>query len=154
MFLGVAASMGFQVFNGDVEAAFLQGDLGEEDRNVPAEPVKELREAMQLEHHHCIKLKKAVYGLVNAPTRRWSRARTDIEKLGWVESITEPCLWYLRDKNDKLCGLAVAHVDDFMLAIDNTSKFAADALQRPHQAHEKGSWETQGFVQCGKRIRQ
>eukprot|EP00959_Pyramimonas_sp_CCMP1952_P412318 8640269-Pyramimonas_sp.AAC.1 len=98
--------MGFQVFKGDVKAAFLRGDLREEDRNVLAEPVKELREAMRLEHHQCIKLKKSVYGLVNAPRRWWSRARKDMEKLGWVESITEPCLWYLRDKNDKLCGLA------------------------------------------------
>ena len=68
-FLGVAASMGFQVFKGDVKAAFLQGDLGEEDRNVLVEPVKELREAMRLEHHQCVKLKKAIYGLVNAPRR-------------------------------------------------------------------------------------
>eukprot|EP00959_Pyramimonas_sp_CCMP1952_P003239 67182-Pyramimonas_sp.AAC.1 len=59
MFLGVAVSMGFQVFKGDGKAAFLQRDLGEEDRNVLAEPVKELREAMRLEHHQCIKLKKA-----------------------------------------------------------------------------------------------
>eukprot|EP00959_Pyramimonas_sp_CCMP1952_P145288 3042011-Pyramimonas_sp.AAC.1 len=77
-----------------------------------------------------------------------------MEKLGWVESITEPCLWNLRDKNDTLCGLAVAHVDDFMIAIDNASKFAADALQRLHQAYEWGSWVTQDFVQCGARIRQ
>eukprot|EP00959_Pyramimonas_sp_CCMP1952_P226916 4744230-Pyramimonas_sp.AAC.1 len=37
-FLGVSASMGFQVFKGDLKAAFLQGDLGEEDRNVLSEP--------------------------------------------------------------------------------------------------------------------
>eukprot|EP00959_Pyramimonas_sp_CCMP1952_P050217 1049458-Pyramimonas_sp.AAC.1 len=157
MLLGVAASMGFQVFRGDVKAvkaAFLQGDLGEEDRGVLAETVKELRDAMRLEHHQCIKLKKAVYGLVNAPRRWWSRVRKDMEKLGWVESSTEPCLWYLRDKSDKLCGLAVAHVDDFMIAVDNTSKFATDALQRLHQAYEWGSWESQDFVQCGTRIRQ
>ncbi|CAK0860929.1 unnamed protein product, partial [Prorocentrum cordatum] len=51
-------------------------------------------------------------------------------------------------------GLAVAHVDDFMIAIDQHSDFAVDALQQLHQAYEWGSWETQDFVQCGTRIRQ
>eukprot|EP00959_Pyramimonas_sp_CCMP1952_P003240 67182-Pyramimonas_sp.AAC.2 len=77
-----------------------------------------------------------------------------MEKLGWVESITEPCLWCLRDKRDKLCGLAVAHVDDFTIAVGNTSKFATDALQRLTQAYEWGSWKTPDVVQCGTRIRQ
>eukprot|EP00959_Pyramimonas_sp_CCMP1952_P232705 4863240-Pyramimonas_sp.AAC.1 len=75
-------------------------------------------------------------------------------KLGWVESTTEPCLWCLREPGGQLRGLAVAHVDDFMIAIDQHSDFAVDALQQLHQAYEWGSWETQDFVQCGTRIRQ
>ncbi|CAK0794151.1 unnamed protein product [Prorocentrum cordatum] len=51
-------------------------------------------------------------------------------------------------------GLAVAHVDDLMIAIDQHSDLAVDALQQLHRAYEWGSWETQDFVQCGTWIRQ
>eukprot|EP00959_Pyramimonas_sp_CCMP1952_P277553 5802129-Pyramimonas_sp.AAC.1 len=77
-----------------------------------------------------------------------------MEKLGWVESNTEPCLWHLRDKSGKLCGLAVAHVDDFLIPVDNSSKFAVRARQELHGAYEWGRWETQDFAQCGARMRQ
>ena len=69
VFLAMSASLGFQVFKGDVKAAFLQGDEGEEERNVLAEPAEELRKALKLDHHQCVRLLKAVYGLVNAPRR-------------------------------------------------------------------------------------
>ncbi|CAK0852323.1 unnamed protein product [Prorocentrum cordatum] len=54
----------------------------------------------------------------------------------------------------RLVGIAVAHVGDFMIAINNASHAAIDALQELHGAYEWGSWETQDFVQCGTRIRQ
>eukprot|EP00959_Pyramimonas_sp_CCMP1952_P382443 8013816-Pyramimonas_sp.AAC.1 len=90
---------------------------------------------MRLEHHQCVKLKKAVYGLVNAPRRWWTRVRRDMAKLGWVESTTEPCLRCLREPGGQLIGLAVAHVDDFMIAIDQHSDLAVDALQQLHRAY-------------------
>eukprot|EP00959_Pyramimonas_sp_CCMP1952_P431879 9044889-Pyramimonas_sp.AAC.1 len=77
-----------------------------------------------------------------------------MEKLGWVESVTEPCLWCLRDSEGRFVGIAVAHVDDFMIAINNASHAAVDALQELHGAYEWGSWEAQDFLQCGARIRQ
>ena len=40
--------MGFQVFTGDVKAAFLHGHEGEVDRNVLLEPVAELKKALRL----------------------------------------------------------------------------------------------------------
>ena len=72
-----------------MKCAFLQADLDEQhpdddddDGQFPKlrqhkpvsdtfyEPVPELSQKLQLEHHQCILLLKAVYGLVNAP-RRW-----------------------------------------------------------------------------------
>ncbi|CAK0842706.1 unnamed protein product, partial [Prorocentrum cordatum] len=148
-FLGVSASMGFHIFRGDVKAVSLQEDFGDENRNVLAEPVRELREAMRLEHHQCIRLKNAVYGLVNAPRRWLTRVRKDIPNLGWVESTTEPCMWCPPDSGGHLRRLAVARVDVFMIAIDQQSEFAVGALQKLQQAREWGSWESQDFVQCG-----
>ena len=110
---------------------------------------------MGLEHHQCVRLLKAVYGLVNAPRRWWSRVRKDMARLGWQESAIEPCLWFLKDpKTGALKAMAVAHVDDFMIAIDNHSDFAVKALEDLYAAYEWGSWESRDFVQCGTRIQQ
>ncbi|CAK0839863.1 unnamed protein product [Prorocentrum cordatum] len=59
-----------------------------------------------------------------------------------------------KETGDLKARLAVAHVDDLMIAIDQHSDLAVDALQQLHRAYEWGSWETQDFVQCGTRIRQ
>ena len=81
IFLTLAASSGFQTHKGDAKCAFPQGDLDEQhaDDNhddagkiEPAqplsdtfcEPVPELSRKLQLEHHQCVRLLKAVYGLV------------------------------------------------------------------------------------------
>ena len=84
-----------------MKCAFLQGDLDEQrvdgdDDDVKfkiesaqpvsdtfCEPLPELSRKLQLEHHQCIRLLKAVYGLVNAPRRRYHRVATDLRKTGW-----------------------------------------------------------------------
>ena len=89
IFLTLAASLRFQTHKGDVTCAFLQGDLDEQrvdddddDDNFKiesaqpvsdtfCEPVTELSRKLHLEHHQCIRLLKAVYGLVN-PRRVWN----------------------------------------------------------------------------------
>ena len=109
---------------------------------------------MRLEHHQCIRQTKAVYGIVNALRKWWTRLRKDVENLAWKESTTESCLWCLRDSAGRLRGLAAAHVDDFMIAVNTESDVAMDALEQLHQAYERRNWETQDFVQCGTNIRQ
>ena len=81
VFLTTAASLNFQCHKGDVRCAFLQGDLAEENEDMkPAESSRlnedvfceatpELARKLGLEHHQCVLLLKAVYGLVNAPRR-------------------------------------------------------------------------------------
>ena len=110
IFLTLAASLGFQTYKGDVKCAFLQGDLDEQrvdddddDENFKiesaqpvsdtfCEPVLELSRKLQLEHHQCIRLLKAVYGLVNAPRRWYHRVATDLRNLTGEESVMEPSL--------------------------------------------------------------
>ena len=76
IFLTLAASLGFQTHKGDVKRAFLQGDMDEQrvdddddDDNFKiesaqpvsdtfCEPVPELSQKLQLEHHQCIRLLK------------------------------------------------------------------------------------------------
>ena len=51
--------------------------------------VPELSRKLQLEHHQCIRLLKAVYGLVNAPRRWYHRVATDLRNLTGAESVMD-----------------------------------------------------------------
>ena len=97
-----------------MECAFFQGDLDEQrvdddddDDNFRiesaqpvsdtfCEPVPELSRKLQLEHHQCIRLLKAVYDLVNAPRRWYHRVATDLRNMKGEESVMDPCLWTFR----------------------------------------------------------
>ena len=87
IFLTLAASLGSQTHRRDVKCAFLHGDLDEQHaddnedddcKNESAqpvsdtfcEPVPDLFKKLQLEHHQCVRLPKAVYGLVTKHERR------------------------------------------------------------------------------------
>ena len=62
------------------------------------EPVPEISRKLQLERHQCVRLLKAVYGLVNPPRRWYHRGATDLRNMGGEESVGEPCLWTFRDE--------------------------------------------------------
>ena len=115
IFLTLAASLGFQTHKRDVKCAFLQGDLDEQhaddddddDCKIESaqpisdtfcEPVPELSRKLQLEHHQCTRLLKAVYGLVNAPRRWYHRVATSLRNMIGEESVMEPHLWTFRDE--------------------------------------------------------
>ena len=68
LFLTVAGSLRMRVFKGDAKTAFLKGSVG--DQELLCEPIAELSQALGLEHHQCVRLRKSVYGLIDAP-RAW-----------------------------------------------------------------------------------
>ena len=80
------------------------------------EPIPELSRKLQLEHHECIRLLKAVYGLVNAPRRWYHRVATDLRNVKGEESVMEPCLWTIRDEYGVIHALCLVYVDYPMLA--------------------------------------
>ena len=61
-------------------------------KNESAQPVSDtfpvFSRKLQLEHHQCFRLLKAVYGLVNAPRRWYHRVATDLRNL-----TGELCAW-------------------------------------------------------------
>ena len=89
------------------QCAFLQGDLDEQrvdddddDDNSKFESAPPVSGAfcepdagqprkLQLEHHQCFRLLKAVYGLVNAPRRLYHRVANDLRNLTGEESVME-----------------------------------------------------------------
>ena len=53
-------------------------------------PVPELSKALQLKPWQAVRLRKAVYGLVNAPRQWWKDVQRTMDALGWQESTIEP----------------------------------------------------------------
>ena len=117
------------------------------------EPVPELSRKLQLEHHQCIRLLKAVYGLVNAPRRWYHRVATDLRNLTGEESVIEPCLWTFRDENGVIHALCLVYVDDFMLACSD-SPFGKHVFENINNLFEWSKWESRVFKQCGAQITQ
>ena len=117
------------------------------------EPVHELSRKLQLEHHQCVRLLKAVYGLVNAPRRWYHRAATDLRNMRGEESIMEPCLWTFRDENGVIHALCLVYVDDIMLAC-SVSPFGKHVFHSINKMYEWRKWESRVFKQCCARITQ
>ena len=92
--LHLAASKGWTVQKGDVSGAFLQG------REYPGElfvtPCKEICEAMGIEEGSVTRLKRACYGLVEAPLEWYRSVSEFLQGLGLERSWSDPCLWTWR----------------------------------------------------------
>ena len=117
------------------------------------EPVPEWSRKLQLEHHQCVRLLKAVYGLVNAPRRWCHHVAPDLRNMRGEESLMEPCLWTFRDENGVIHALCLVYVDDFMLACSD-SPFGKHVFHRINNLYEWGTWESRVFTQCDARITQ
>ena len=59
------------MFKADAETAFLQGSL--EDQELHFEPVAELSQALGLQHHQRVQLRRSLHGPTNAPPAWWGR---------------------------------------------------------------------------------
>ena len=78
------------------------------------EPVKELRQALQLTESEVLKLNKSAYGLEDAPYLWYCTWVSELTSLGMEVSPFDPYTFVLRSKEDpsKLAGILGIHVDD------------------------------------------
>ena len=146
MQLQIAAAKGFQTYKGDVTGAFLQSR--EYPDNLLCLPCPEILEAMGLPSDAAVRVKKACYGLVDAPLEWYRSICTFFSKLGLRRCWSDPCCWtYVKD--GILRGLISGHVDDFMfsgLDGDMAWKHITDLIKKEYKW---GEWESNRFVQCG-----
>ena len=92
-----------------------------------------------------------MFGLIDAPRAWWERVETDMNKLKWRTLTTEPCFWVMTSVTGRIEGVAVAYVDDFMVAIHEESpgqKHFSDVKA----LYEWREWESGSFTQCGVQI--
>ena len=75
-----------------------------------------------------------------------------MNKLRWRTLTTEPCFWVMTSVSGQIEGLAVAYVDDFMVAIHEESSVGQRHFSDVKALYEWGEWESGSFTQCGVQI--
>jgi Reverse transcriptase (RNA-dependent DNA polymerase) len=112
----------------DIETAFLYGDLEEklwmelpdgytdylkqlynkgQHYVIPTQPNQKIMDIST--KTHCCKLKKAIYGLVQAVRQWWKKFKEVLLQMGYKPSLADPCLFY-RDKPTR--SFIIIYVDD------------------------------------------
>ena len=112
LFLQLCAHRRFRIAKGDVSGAFLQGEDMEEI--LWCRPVEEICSELGVSPETPMLLKKAAYGLVQAPLHWYESICKKLASLGYTRLITEPCCWIYIDKAGLVRSAIHGHVDDFM----------------------------------------
>lgn len=109
---------------------------------------------MNMKPQELFRVKKAVYGLLNAPKRWFEKLSGTLLQLGWVQHQLDKCLFMLYHEN-QLVGLCGIHVDDVLCS--GVGSFYENQVQKLRDTFPFGSWkhadkETVTF--CGCEVRQ
>ena len=147
--LQITANKGWALQKGDVSGAFLQG------RTYPGElycvPCKEICEAMGLAEGTITRLKRACYGLVDAPLEWYRTVAEYLQELGLERTNSDACAWGWRVQG-QLRGMISGHVDDFLFSGSVEDKEWQAILSKIRARFQWGDWETDRFVQCGVQV--
>jgi Reverse transcriptase (RNA-dependent DNA polymerase) len=100
----------------DIETAFLYGDLDEDIWMVFPDGYEDY---LQEVHHvyktaklFCVKLNKALYGLVQAARQWWKKFKEKMLLLGYKPSEADPCLFVKKNQTEKVISFIILYVDD------------------------------------------
>ena len=142
----VAAGLRWNTRKGDVTGAFLQS------REYPGDlyciPCPEICTAMNLPPESITRVKKACYGLVDAPLE-WYRSICDFfQRLGLRRCWSDPCSWTLVVQG-KLHGVISGHVDDFLFSGSDDDPIWLKTVEAIKKEFRWGDWESDKFTQCG-----
>ena len=88
------ASHTYRLISGDIKTAFPSGD--EDVRNIFVSSPDDVRQMLNFDHEIVLWLRKAVYGLVNAPKKWWDRLKTSLIKHGFTSCALDPCAFVHR----------------------------------------------------------
>ncbi len=107
-FLAYTHKKNYDVSQIDIKTAFLHSEL-------PTAKYAFIPQGLQVQSSSTVlKLRKAAYGLAVSPLL-WFRTFTrELQNLGFVQSLREPCLLYKR--NSEQMALVIVYVDDVLVA--------------------------------------
>ena len=150
LMLQYAACRKWHAWKGDVAAAFLQG------RECPYDlycvPTPEICEALKVPPESIVRLKKACYGLVQAPYEWFETVREYLLSLGFYQCGSDPCCWVFEVEG---CTKAIisGHVDDFMMVGDPCDSTWLEVKEAIQSHFRWGEFEHNDFTQCGVQIK-
>ena len=135
----------------DVETAFLYGDLEEElYMEFPEgyeEYLLEKKGAIFESKHYCLLLKKALYGLVQAARQWWKKITEVLNKIGFVSSKADPCLFVKAGNGKEPPAFIVLYVDDGgIIGTPEVIEEVMKALSKVFKIKDLGDMNT--FVGC------
>ena len=147
----ISASRKFHTRKGDVTGAFLQS------RPYPGDlyciPCPEICEAMGLPAESVTKVKKACYGLVDAPLEWYRSVCSFFSSLGLKRCWSDACCWILVVKG-QLEGIISGHVDDCIFSGNISSPEWKAVIESIQKEYKWSDWEEGKFQQCGIQIEQ
>ena len=77
-----------------------------------------------------------------------------MNKLKWRTLTTEPYFWVMTSTKGQIEGLAVAYVDDFMVAVHEESPVCKKHFTDVKALYKWEEWESGSFTQCGVQFAQ
>ena len=134
----------------DIETAFLYGELEEELWMTIPEGYDEYvlsKYKMEIDTTtHCLKLKKSIYGLVQAARQWWKKFKEVMKAIGYHPSEIDPCL-FIKDKGQNKKSFVIIYVDDgAIFGSDEDIKETISALRNAFNVKDMGTLEH--FVGC------
>ena len=110
----------------------------------PEAPVKALR------------IRRAFYGLVNAPRAWYDHLAGTLQKIGYNRLQADQCVFILKDHTQAetpIVSVIGAHVDDLLVGGNEDSAVFQDAFQQIGKAYKWGKWEEDSFTFTGCQLR-
>ena len=151
--LQILASLGWDMMSFDIRAAFLQGKP-QSDRVLAIEPVPELKAALNLREDQVCRLEKGAYGLIDAPYQWYQALREELERLHFVPSPFDACLFVLRTpgkdgkprSDGKIEGILGIHVDD---GLGGGTEYFYEQIAKLEAKYPFGEKKTTAFTFTG-----
>ena len=151
LLLVISSALGFRVAKGDVSGAFLQGREYQGESYVI--PTDEICIGMGLSLGATTRLKKACYGLVDAPLEWYLTVSDFLISIGFSRCVTDPCCFKYVSQDGRLVGLISGHVDDFLFCGRESDQTWTNLCDQIRKKFDWGTWEWDNFTQCGVQIK-
>ena len=139
--------------SGDISSAFLQGKKSEGEPLFMFQPKQGIP---GVDSRQVFKLNRPVYGRPDAPRAWYESLSGFIKQLDYEVSIIDPSLFIRRNIDGSPTSLIVIHVDDLMIAGENTRE-NHERAEKLREQFPFGEWDdvsekTGGITYCGKEI--
>ena len=152
LFLQLCSWRRFKLEKGDVSGAFLQGEQVKD--TMFCRPVEEICKAMGAPEGTVMLMRKAAYGLVQAPLQWYWSVCTFLQEIGYTKLQSEPCCWIWIDSHGQVVSAIHGHVDDFLFAGKEGCPQHAELMRKVKAKYRWGEWQSGSFIQCGIQVRQ